>query len=1424
MPNLYYVSPRATGGANNGLTEANAFLSMNSAVGSAGVAQPGDVVLFDRGPTGGTLEYPELWDIRKKGTEAAPIFILGDTTPGRNGKAIVFGGRRTSLPEDKTANYSPVIEGTRRDWCISFHQDSANAAQHVILDSRGWGNGGASIGLKCIGARKGAVRFGSNNLSVRIRHLELEDCGDYYQETDGFWYCLATAGPGGVQLAGKNTIIERVWSHNHANDGFQSGGIGTDANILLFECVASNERQHSNGTDIPWNNKTHPDGLQIFNGGLNQSKLTVKRSVFGPGYMQNWLPSQILNTQNQQSRVNDVFCEDVLFYGANNQSLLIGDYSGDLSHPELRPERWHFKRCTFDRKTSGNRENVKFVGTSITVEDCVNTGGTGNTIDAAITLVGTNVEFGQGTYRDGGIGVNTNPQYANSSVSGSRSFTADFAFLAGGFAAANNIGSRVTSIAQLLNAAPLPEVGAPPPPSGSPSDILDVGAPISYGAGAAATSHTPASIQPHQEGDFFLLVADNRVNSQMTVAGWTKIPELSVYNSGSTSWTEVWKRRVGAGETVAAPTIQTTSSKVAAILRCFRSVDPTVDLDVAVPTPVVQTTNSATITAPSVTTATDKARVLFIVGGPFGAYTFSWTGATLVANAGTTNSGGNTSISVAEKTQTTAGSSGTATANTGGSQSPLTAMTLALRPAPQVTVPAQPSISVITATATTISVAWGDISGETAYEVAWRKDGTSYEAANSLSVGANVLSALIPDLDPLTTYKVRVRGIGTGGPGSWSNEATITTGKRTKTLGTITAGAFTSLLTASKLRTTGAYTMPEDGTFDNGIVFRLKGGASAQVHRAGLALDDGTILAVGAEVTIAAGMAETEVVFPCPATYIKAGSAIRFVLWSGLTSQATTAYYSSQANGLYSADVSYSQAGAPPATMPTDAAILAQLLTAYAAYSLPTRPGVPTNLHATIVSSTRVELTWTPVAMLGQSFVVERVVRNGQFETLAIVETPSYTDLTIPPGQPVRYRVKARTSGGDSDYSNEVAVQTPRLELPTIVSGLPEYVLRAYSPSGQKRAETSEFLDLVGLKRRNAPGTITPVFASDDPFLRDIQFDDQIELHYRHAAQGIPWTRELVGIYEDDVDEEDENGVARVTLSCPGILSLLGWRHILYPADLDGYTRFVDEPVETIMLRLVATNATANATTANGRDRDGALRYTITVAADGERGPRLDWSCTRKNVLSELQALAQATGATFDLVKVAPTQFEFRYLTPENNVVEPVVFASERGNIAKPKLVRSRSGQKTVAIVGGQGQGATRTVIVVPGADYSANNDRETFVDGRDSDSADVLTSKGQAATEAARAKTQLSFGVIQTPDCTYGQHYQVADPVIGRHRGMSVVQRVESVTHTFDNDKPTIDVEIADVAGPIANGPLEQLAIKMQAINARIAALETQE
>jgi fibronectin type 3 domain-containing protein len=113
-----------------------------------------------------------------------------------------------------------------------------------------------------------------------------------------------------------------------------------------------------------------------------------------------------------------------------------------------------------------------------------------------------------------------------------------------------------------------------------------------------------------------------------------------------------------------------------------------------------------------------------------------------------------------------------------------------------------------------------------------------------------------------------------------------------------------------------------------------------------------------------------------------------------------------------------------------------------------TIPNSPSDLEATVQSSTAIDLTWTDNSDNETGFVIERQIGSGSWYVLTTTDADvtSFTDTTAVPKTQYSYQVSATNGAGTSNISNLATVTTPALlTIPAAPSNLAAAVQSATS-------------------------------------------------------------------------------------------------------------------------------------------------------------------------------------------------------------------------------------------------------------------------------------------------------------------------------------------------------------------------------------------
>src|SRR5439155_15411822 len=96
-------------------------------------------------------------------------------------------------------------------------------------------------------------------------------------------------------------------------------------------------------------------------------------------------------------------------------------------------------------------------------------------------------------------------------------------------------------------------------------------------------------------------------------------------------------------------------------------------------------------------------------------------------------------------------------------------------------------------------------------------------------------------------------------------------------------------------------------------------------------------------------------------------------------------------------------------------------------------PASPTNLKASVVSSTQINLSWADNSSNETGFKIERSINGSTFAQIGTVgaNATAYASTGLAASTKYYYRVRAYNSGGNSSYSSTVSATTKASSTPT---------------------------------------------------------------------------------------------------------------------------------------------------------------------------------------------------------------------------------------------------------------------------------------------------------------------------------------------------------------------------------------------------------
>lgn len=249
----------------------------------------------------------------------------------------------------------------------------------------------------------------------------------------------------------------------------------------------------------------------------------------------------------------------------------------------------------------------------------------------------------------------------------------------------------------------------------------------------------------------------------------------------------------------------------------------------------------------------------------------------------------------------------------------------------------------------------------------------------------------------------------------------------------------------------------------------------------------------------------------------------------------------------------------------------------------------------------------------------------------------------------------------------------------------------------------------------------------------DLTISGPITTNIRNNEGGII-ERKLGGISDLHVLED------RLTLPAP-TLPVSG-QNVAYYKDKGA--------AETIIKKLVSANA--GITALSGRRTPG-----LVIAPSEGRGGAATINTRLKNLLEEVAAIAETAGLVLDCFQQANSTDIIFDVHPIKNRARKVRLTSRNDELTS--YTNEQTAPTTTAvIVGGQGEGAARTITEFSNNDGWGGRRIEVFKDRRDTEELDETRKTAMEELGKGGAGIDLTFSVHDSQARRFGRDYQVGD------------------------------------------------------------------
>lgn len=339
------------------------------------------------------------------------------------------------------------------------------------------------------------------------------------------------------------------------------------------------------------------------------------------------------------------------------------------------------------------------------------------------------------------------------------------------------------------------------------------------------------------------------------------------------------------------------------------------------------------------------------------------------------------------------------------------------------------------------------------------------------------------------------------------------------------------------------------------------------------------------------------------------------------------------------------------------------------------------------------------------------------------------------------------------------------------------YALKLYNSAGTLLDTYTDLFDLGVARSGNEPPALSVRLPSGVIASANLAPDARLEL-VRTGTDGT--ARRVFGtmFLLTGWTSGYSGNEADLTLSARGAACLLERRIVKYTAGSAEASKTAN--ADNMMRAIVRENFGSGA----GAGRDWSSN--LSVEADTSLAPSVSKSFAWRNVRAVLDDLCEASAQNaspirlfYDIPYESSSGFVFRVYTGQRGTDRRLMMTldSAAGDVQDARLSRDYAGEKTYAIVGGQGEGAGRTLVYVEDTaryDGSPFARQEVFVDARNYTSSTGMSDEGAAALYDARRLVTFA-GQINTGAYEYGKDWEFGDRLYVMHEGV----RVDCIVHS---------------------------------------------
>lgn len=213
------------------------------------------------------------------------------------------------------------------------------------------------------------------------------------------------------------------------------------------------------------------------------------------------------------------------------------------------------------------------------------------------------------------------------------------------------------------------------------------------------------------------------------------------------------------------------------------------------------------------------------------------------------------------------------------------------------------------------------------------------------------------------------------------------------------------------------------------------------------------------------------------------------------------------------------------------------------------------------------------------------------------------------------------------------------------------------------------------------------------------------------------------------------------------------------------------------------------------------------ISPNLNRGQNIKWSSRYKNLAEELEKISRLTDISFliypdfELNTYIFDIYKGRNFSASQNIHPPAIFSSKFDNVKSEDYTDSLLDFGNYAIVAGQGEGASREILMMGDESVSGFDKSVIFVDARDLEEGIDLPARGATKLKEHQRITSFNAEILTNGPFEYERDWDLGDIVTVQNKewNVEVDSRITEVTEIYEAGGFRLNVVFGD--GPLTLG-----------------------